>query len=193
MWRRLTMVGIAVALTVSGVFSATTVQAVSSRGGQLKPDDSSVYNLVSMDCLAVKFKLSEVHQQDGLLRVTLGQRYENISTKFMARLNGRIVENRMDGGELVKLAANFETALGEFRNDYRAYEVSMNDLLKADCQSQKQTYYMALQDTKELRAVVQNDVAILNRTIDTYYKEFSLLRERIELPTTAKGSANGKQ
>lgn len=189
MWRRIALSSIAVALAVGGVFSAS-VQAVESPSGQLKPDDSSVYNMVTMDCLAVKFKLSEVHQQDGLLRVTMGQRYENISTKLMARLNGRIVENRMDGGELIKLAANFETALSDFRDDYKAYEVSMNNLLKADCQSQKQTYYLALQDTKELRAEVQNDVEILNRSIDMYYKEFQLLRERTESPKTTKESGN---
>lgn len=166
----------------AGIFINTvpTAHAVTTEQGQLKPSDTSIYNLVTMDCLAVKFKLSDIHQQDGLLRVTLGQAYETMSTKLMARLNARVVENKLDGAPLVKSAAEFETALSKFRDDYKKYEVSMNTLMKADCQSQIQTYYVALESTRELRTAVDADTKKLSAIIDQYYKEFTEFQRQLQ-------------
>lgn len=173
MVRLVTTLVLCLAICVGFFVNAVPVYAVTTEQGQLKPSDTSIYNLVTMDCLAVKFKLSDIHQQDGLLRVTLGQSYETMSTKLMARLNARVVENKLDGAALIKSAAEFETALGKFRDDYRKYEVSMNTLMKADCQSQIQTYYISLESTRELRANVNADAKKLSAIIDQYYKEFA--------------------
>lgn len=156
--------------------------------GQLKPSDLSIYDSVVMDCLDVKFKLSAVHQQDGLLRVTLGQSYETMSTKLMTRLNARIVENKLDGAALVKTAAEFEAALRDFRDNYREYEVSMNSLLKMDCQAQVQAYYTSLQSTRELRAAVNTDVKQLAKLTDRYYQEFVDFREQLAAEDEDEGS-----
>lgn len=174
---------LALCLAISaGIFINTVpiAHAVTTEQGQLKPSDTSIYNLVTMDCLAVKFKLSDIHQQDGLLRVTLGQAYETMSTKLMARLNARVVENKLDGAPLVKSAAEFETALSKFRDDYKKYEVSMNTLMKADCQSQIQTYYVALESTRELRTAVDTDTKKLSAIIDQYYKEFTEFQRQLQ-------------
>lgn len=167
-------------MAVSALVATTgTVRAVTAEQGQLKPGDASIYNLVTMDCLAVKFKLSDIHQQDGLLRVTLGQSYETMSTKLMARLNARVVENKLDGAPLIKTAAEFETVSSKFREDYRKYEVSMNTLMKSGCDSQLQNYYVSLETTRELRAAVNADVQRLSALIDRYYQEFSEFRKQL--------------
>lgn len=172
MYRTFAAVATLLIIASALMYSAQPARAVSTEQGQLKPDDTSIYNLVTMDCLAVKFKLSDVHQQDGLLRVVLGQNYDTMSTKLMARLNARIVENRLDGSELIKTAAEFEKALASFRNDYKAYEVAMNSLMKSDCQSQIQTYYISLQTTKDLRIKVDEDVQELNKIMQRYHDAF---------------------
>lgn len=173
MYRTLTTVVALTVFVVASIVAAPVSRAVASEQGQLKPDDSSLYNLVTMDCLAVKFKLNDIHRRDKLARVTLGEGYNNVSTNFMGRLNSRIVENKLDGGDLIKVAAEFEKFLLKFRSDYTQYDDALLNLLKSDCQSQTQTYYVNLQNTKELRAVVYEDVAALDKLMQRYYGVFA--------------------
>jgi hypothetical protein len=171
---------ITLALLVAASFIAAPIsRAVTTEQGQLKPDDSSLYNLVSMDCLDVKFKLNEVHRQDKLLRVTVGQGYDNMSSHLMARLNARIVESRLDGAELIKIAAEFEDAREKFRDDYTKYDDSFVVLLKSDCQSQIQTYYVGIQNTKQLRATVYEDIRALDQIMQRYYEAFTDFRNTL--------------
>ncbi len=171
---------VAASVVMLAVALAPVSRAVTSEQGQLKPGDTSIYNSISMDCLAVKFKLSKIHQDDGLLRVVLGQQYETTSDKLIARLNTRIVENRLDGAELIKIASEYEQALKQFREDYQKYEISMNSLLKADCQSQQQTYYVSLESTRELRDAVNDDVTHLNSLLAEYHDAFMEFRKAFE-------------
>lgn len=172
-----------IVFVVASLVAAPISHAVSSEQGQLKPDDSSLYNLVTMDCLAVKFKLNDVHRRDKLARVTLGQGYDNVSTNLMGRLNSRIVENKLDGGELIKIASEFEKSLQKFRSDYTKYDEALVNLIKADCQSQMQTYYVNLQTTKELRATVYDDAKNLDGLTKQYYTAYTEFRKTVSAET----------
>lgn len=170
-----------VALFISGVllYNAATVSAQSGEG-QLKPVDSTLYRTVAMDCLAVKFKINEIHRSDKLLRVTMGESYDNISTGLMGNMNARIVQNKLDGSELIKIAADFEKAHKDFRDVYMRYDDSLVDLIKADCQTSTQTYYSSLQTTRELRTDVEEHVEQLNELIEQYHAAFDEFRKTIE-------------
>lgn len=183
MYRTLTTMAALIVFVVASLVAAPISHAVSSEQGQLKPDDSSLYNLVTMDCLAVKFKLNDVHRRDKLARVTLGQGYDNVSTNLMGRLNSRIVENKLDGGELIKIASEFEKSLQKFRSDYTKYDEALVNLIKADCQSQMQTYYVNLQTTKELRATVYDDAKNLDGLTKQYYTAYTEFRKTVSAET----------
>lgn len=170
-----------VALLITGFLVRSAVPVAAQTGqGELKPVDSTLYQTVTMDCLAVKFKINEIHRADKLLRVTMGESYDNISTNLMGNLNTRIVQNKLDGSELIKIAAEFEEAHKSFRDDYMRYDDSLVDLIKADCQSGMQTYYSSLQTTRELRADVEEDVVKLNEIIEQYHTAFKEFRDKIE-------------
>lgn len=144
-----------------------------SAEGQLKPGvHGAMFENITMDCLDVKFKLSKVHETDGLNRVNLGQLYEAMSTKLMGPLNSRIVNNHLDGSALVKNAAEYQLTLTKFKNDYQTYEEQMNDLIKSDCTSQKMVFYRNLENVQRLRTYVHNDILQLNRLIKTYKNDF---------------------
>lgn len=178
---RISLVISIAALLLSGVvLLAHSVSAQSGEEGQLQPADAALYESVTMDCLDVKYKLGEVHRTDRLLRVTLGEGYDNMSSNLMDRLNSRIVQNRLDGGELVRIASEFEEAHATFRENYTEYDDAMLDLLKANCQSRTQTYYLELQETKELRRVVHEDVGTLSTLMQRYHDAFKDLRQEIE-------------
>lgn len=161
--------------TIIGLLITTLIMAPLANAqptGQLKPDDSTLYMSITMDCLAVKFKLTKVHEDDGLVRVTAGQAYDQIGNKLMTRLNSKIAEQKLGGGPLINAAADFEDNLNEFRESYRVYEVAMNNLLKADCQSQQQTFYSALQDVRTKREEVHKTTLELQSSMKAYYEAF---------------------
>lgn len=169
-----------VLLLLGSVFAVQSASVNAATEGQLQPDDTILYESVVMDCLDVKFKLGEIHRTDRLLRVTLGEGYDNISSNLMGRLNSRIVENKLDGGELVGIAAEFEEAHTRFKENYTGYDVAMLDLLKSNCQSRTQTYYEQLQETKALRQIVHEDVGELSTLMQRYHDAFKDFRKDVE-------------
>jgi hypothetical protein len=153
----------------------------SASEGQLKSSTSdSLFQNVTIDCLDVKFKLTKIHEDDGLKRVNTGQLYEAVSTKLMARLGSRIVQNRLDGAELIKKASEYETALNNFRADYQVYEVAMNSLIKSDCSTQPMIFYNSLQNVRDLRSKVNTDTKQLTRVTKEYYETFLNFSERVK-------------
>lgn len=178
---RSSLLVVSIALVMFGaVLASHTAAAQESREGQLQPEDAVLYEPVAMDCLDVKFKLGELHRTDRLLRVTLGEGYDNISSNLMGHLNARIVQNKLDGSELIKIAAEFEEAHTKFRKDYTEYDDIMLDLLKANCQSRTQSYYLELQETKALRQTVYDDVQTLNELMQRYHDALKDFRKELE-------------
>lgn len=157
---------------------AATVIVAQFAGAQAPGNESAqnsetgFYSPVDMDCMAVKVKLSKIHEDDSLMRVTVGQAYGMISDKLMSRLHAKIVEQRLDGSELVKKAADFEIELDDFRKHYQEYEVALNDLLKMDCGDQQQLYYSTLQEVRTKRNRVYEDTQHLERHIHEYKELF---------------------
>jgi len=175
-------VTIAAIALISVLFAASDTGAQSSVGeGQLKPGvNGSLFHNVSIDCLEVKFKLTKIHEEDGLKRVNTGQLYEAVSTKLMARLGGRIVQNRLDGAELIKKASEYEIALNDFRTDYQVYEVAMSSLIKADCSTQPMIFYNSLQNVRDLRSKVHTDIKQLTRIMKEYHETFLAFSAQIK-------------
>lgn len=175
--QRATMVAAMLLVALSLMPTSPTYAQV---GGQLKAEDTDIFNSLNINCLSVKLKLTQVHESDGLLRVTLGQSYDTVSSKLMAPMNSRAVQNKLDASEMIKITADFEKRLEDFRNNYKLYEVAMSELLNADCRSQTQTFYASLQSIRVLRAEVNDDVMGLNKLMDTYYSHVHKIKETLK-------------
>lgn len=169
--QKIRIIIIALIGTVFFMSQSAMAQSVGQQG-QLKPNDNMLYAAVTMDCLAVKLKLTKVHEDDGLLRVTAGQSYDHIANKLMGRLNSKIAEQRLDGGQLIDTAAQFDSQVNEFRVSYQTYEVAMSDLLKMDCRSQQQSFYAALESTRSKREEMTKTVKNLDETVQKYLEKF---------------------
>lgn len=140
--------------------------------------ESNFYSVVEMDCMAVRVKLSKIHENDSLMRVNTGQAYGMITSRLMSRLHAKIVEQRLDGGELVKKTAEFESQLGEFRSHYQEYEAALSELLKKDCGSQQQLFYAMLREVRAKRDVVYEDTKQLEKCIHEYKELFLEFKEQ---------------
>ncbi|MGO3702146.1 MAG: hypothetical protein ACTJG2_03105 [Candidatus Saccharimonadales bacterium] len=169
---------VAIGMLAASVLLSQVLHAQTPGGeGQLKPGDATIYSNIEMNCLDVKLKLSKVYEQDGLHRVNAGQIYDTMSNRLMARLNAKIVSDRLDGGDLIKTAAEFEEALVHFRDEYHTYEIAMNRLLKSDCQSRQHAFYIALRDVREGRKAVHESVQEIDKAAKEYYAAFKVFRD----------------
>ena len=118
-------------------FLLAPVATAQTNQGQLKPDNEGIFTHITMDCFHVKLKLSKVHERDGVMRVTLGQAYDSLSSKLITKLNTKIASQNLDGGKLLAHAAAFQKEHAAFIDSYKTYEFAMNHLLKSDCRTQR--------------------------------------------------------
>lgn len=129
---------------------------------------------IKANCLAAQNTLSRLHAADALLRVNRGQVYESISVKLMASMNSRIALNRLDGRDMVAVAASYEQELVDFRASYQDYEQNMTQLLKLDCAKQPVTFYDQVAVTRQKRTVVHDHVVKLHQYITEYKSAFDI-------------------
>lgn len=162
----------AVFLSAAGIFAASA---------QVPETDITPAHIerIRVNCTSAQNRLTQLHGTDALLRINRGQLYESMSARLMATMNGRIALNRLDGGNLVEIAAGYEQELANFRASYQAYEQHLADLLKLDCQKQPVTFYDGVAEVRSLRAAVHGHVVNLNRYIGDYQAAFEQFSQRL--------------
>lgn len=129
---------------------------------------------IRTNCLTAQNTLNRLHAADALLRVNRGQVYESISVKLMASMNSRIALNRLDGRDMVAVAANYEQELVNFRSSYQNYEQNMSQLLKLDCAKQPVTFYDQVAVARKQRGLVHDHVLKLHQYIAEYKAAFDV-------------------
>lgn len=131
----------------------------------LSPDQAE---RVKANCVSIKNSLNQLHASDALLRVNRGQVYESMATKLMDAFNSRLGSNRLDNGATTTVTGNYRSALTTFRSDYIQYEQKLSAAIRIDCTEQPNTFHTTVQEARELRMKVHEDVVRLHRIIDDY-------------------------
>ncbi len=167
--KRLTVVAVLVGGALVG---ALFLHTVTVRADDMLPLSEEHKQRIVANCTSSKASLRQLHRSDASLRVNSGQQYEFIGTKLMARLNGRIALNRLDGGQLVDITARYDRALASFRTTYRTYEEQLAATLRINCENQPEAFYYSVMDARSKRASVYADVSTLNQLVQEYYQSF---------------------
>lgn len=140
-------------------------------------DDKILANIRTY-CSAIKTTIRRIHTSDAVLRVNLGQVYSTISTRLMARLNGRLSLNRIDSSELIAITNNFEKSRMQFNQTYNQYDTAMLNLAKADCVKDPAGYRTDLLKARELRMAIQGEISTLNQLIVQYRQQVEMIKEK---------------
>jgi hypothetical protein len=120
--------------------------------------------------------LRQIHANDALSRVHLGQEYETISTKFMAPMNSRIALAKLDNVDLTKTTVDFNSKLNDFRNLYKQYEQTMLHTIQIKCTTQPEEFYSSLAQAQGDRQAVRQSVAGLAGLVTQYKQQVDGLR-----------------
>lgn len=164
-------------ITLALVAFVAAVAAGFAFAGSASAQQSSVFSerhklRIVESCTSAKASLARLHKTDTSMRVNRGQFYEFIGSKLMARLNSRLAINKIDASKLIVKTSEYEQALGEFRDTYRAYEEQLVATSQVDCHSNPVEFYQEVAKARASRAVVQQKVADINRLINEYYQIF---------------------
>lgn len=163
--------GLFVTLGFSGLIGLSFVSAQTASDTSVVLTESQIKSIENR-CLASKVALNKLHTTDALLRVNLGQKYENISSRLMAPLNSRIALNSYDSVELVQTTVDFNQALSVFRDQYRTYELSVDRAIDVDCQQDPVEYYGAIRLLRQNRADLHAATREVNRLTSQYLDKF---------------------
>lgn len=171
-----------ISVVIVSLFSVAILASFASvpaHAEDLTPDQVT---RVKENCVSTKSSLNQLHVSDALLRVNRGQMYESMSSKLMDTFNDRLAGNRLDNKAMTTVTSNYRTALTNFRLDYIAYEQKLSEAIRIDCVAQPNSFHNKLEEARELRAKVHDDVLRLHRLIDDYrtsVSDFLLNFERV--------------
>ena len=142
----------------------------------LEPATPKQIELVKSRCTELESSLNQLERSDALLRNNIGNSYLTISQKLMIPLNQRIAANQLDGGELVKLSAEYKkTYDDEFYVSYKNYEIALSKTLKIDCRSEPTELFESIAATREERMKLyeaSQKIISLAKQYNVEYKKF---------------------
>ena len=141
--------------------------------------DSEIIKTLERNCSSVRVTIKNIHTNDSLTRVNVGQRYNSISTKLMARLNGRLAINKLDSSKLVNITNEFESTRLKFNSNYNDYDTAMTDLQRANCSNNVADYYQKLTVAREARNKLSEDVKILDELLVRYKEEVQAIKNSL--------------
>lgn len=161
------------AILLSGVLVMVAAQPSHAQGA-LVLTDTQIFG-IQENCLKSKAALERLHTADTLLRVNLGQRFENISLRLMAPLNSRVALNGLDGVALTKLTVEYNQALKQFSASYSKYDTSVSTAIKTDCVKDPVGYYQKIEQARADRTRVHASSEAATKLLGEYRNAFDVL------------------
>lgn len=153
---------------VAGAISLLFLQASSPASAQEATLTDDQVSLIKRNCQSSKVTLERLHASDALLRVNRGQVYEALSTRLMDNFNARLSNNRLDNRAMVTVTDSYKTTLNNFRAKYKLYEESLASAIKVDCIAEPRHFHESLEDAREKRKKIHQEVVKLHRLVDDY-------------------------
>lgn len=133
-----------------------------------KPGTETPVDRIRANCNIIQPNLQRIHTSDALMRVNIGQEYNGISVRLMARLNSRLALNRIDGTKFTEIASRFDSEREYFSDNYKEYEASLSSLLKINCNTNPTEFYSGLIVTRDARHKLSVSVKSMNDSLAEY-------------------------
>lgn len=143
---------------------------------------------ISSVCKTIEPSLTQLHSNDALLRVNVGQNYESIGTRLLNRFSARVQFNNLNNSNLVTANDEYDKSLVLFRNAYRDYEVSLSELIALDCQKEPTRFFNTLENTRSKRQAVRQQVEAVNAQLQIFMDTVNQFEEGYRTVAGQNGS-----
>ncbi len=131
---------------------------------------------ISQHCGTIKQALKSLQKTDARTRSYLGSIYETIISDYIAPMNLRLIESGQPNAALTDLHSVILDVRKSFVSNYTSYSQSYEDLLAIDCQSDPETFYNRLVETRHRRAEVSSTTTNLRNLFSEYLTAVRKLR-----------------
>lgn len=167
-------------LAVAGMLSSPHVMAQET---MIQSTGETAVDRLQANCDAIHGNLRRLHTNDSLLRVNIGQTYNGISARLMARLNSRLALNRIDSTQFVEISGRFDQQRVEFSDNYNEYESALSNLIKIDCKTKSTEFYAALLIARDSRTKLSTTVESMNDSL----REYQVAVEQLQQSMSGEG------
>ena len=146
-------------------------------------DDSVITDdqiqVIKSRCTDIQTTLNQLRQNDALLRVNRGAAYQAISDKLMVPLNQRIASKQLNGGDLVKITADYNTTYQQFYNAFKDYDTALSTAMGTDCTKQPTTFYSQREDARNKRLILHAASQKLVQLATSYKTTFDQIKGQL--------------
>ena len=153
-------------IAVAGLLVAP--QAALAQSQDFQPGGGTQIDRLQARCDTITSSLRRLYSNDTLLRVNVGQNYNDISARLMAKLNARLAVNRIDSSRVAEITSRFEAARATFATEFNHYEGALSALIRTDCRTNPTEFYAHILQTRDTRAKLATAVQQLNDIVVEY-------------------------
>ena len=146
-------------IAVAGLLVAP--QAALAQSQDFQPGGGTQIDRLQARCDTITSSLRRLYNNDTLLRVNVGQNYNDISARLMAKLNARLAVNRIDSSRVAEITSRFEAARATFATEFNHYEGAL-------CRTNPTEFYAHILQTRDTRAKLATAVQQLNDIVVEY-------------------------
>lgn len=123
---------------------------------------------ISQNCASIQNSLKSLQKADSRTRVLLGSTYQTIFTNFVTPLNLRLVRHGQPNSDLIEIQSDFIDSRTKFSKNFIKYSQSLEQLISIDCKNEPEKFYQKLEQTRKLRAKVQNSVQQIHQLLSRH-------------------------
>ena len=123
---------------------------------------------ISQNCASIQNSLKSLQKADSRTRVLLGSTYQTIFTNFITPLNLRLVRHSQPNSDLIEIQSDFIESRTKFSKNFIKYSQSLEQLISIDCKNEPEKFYQTLDQTRKLRAKVQNSVQQIHQLLSRH-------------------------
>lgn len=169
-----------VATFLMGAFFVLSDRPVQAAATTITPEK---VERIRARCVENQAALNRLHQTDAFLRNDRGNLYRTISDKLMVPLNRRLAANRLDGGSLLTITADYNAEYNKFYRAYIEYDNALSKVLEIDCDREPVSFYNALVDAREKRVTLSQSNLAIKELVRQYGAVFSDFKSTYEKDT----------
>lgn len=129
---------------------------------------------IRQNCVSAQVTMQRIQHSDIATRINTGRVYDALITRQMAPLNSRTSLNRVSiAPVLADDTRSLENVLLSFRDNYADYTDALSRAIRLKCQDKPEEFYRYVQDARELRQDLSEDVENMKKLTKEYGEEVS--------------------
>ena len=134
---------------------------------------------ISQSCSTMKQTLKTLQRSDSRTRSFLGASYETFLSRYITPLNISIVKAGFSDVTISALNANLIEKRQNFVSEFTSYSQSLDSLINTDCQSDPESFYRKLVDTRNKRSELESTVKAIRTNLVNHYTAVKKFQEQL--------------